>query len=341
MATQTLGVTFQYSHTIGRGEFSGPGFRNPVAVARGDDGTMYVVNRSYEYRPDGKRITICTVDEEYIGEFARGVVTAGVTEENEDDGSLIWPTSLAIDKDSNVYVADEWLNRISMFTKDGDWIDKWGTKGKSDGQLGGPSGMAFDADNNLLIVDSQNNRVQKFTKDGQFISKWGREGSGDGELSLPWGIAIGKDGSVYIADWRNDRVQKFTADGRFLMKIGTSGKGEGQLDRPTSVDIDQDGLIYVADWGNDRLQIFDADGNLVAVLTGDATVSKWGKDKLDANDEMWKERAIAQGIEREKDFWGAIGVEVDDEGRIFVVESARNRIQVYRKQTPMFFGGRL
>jgi hypothetical protein len=73
-----------------------------VAVARGDDGTMYVVNRSYEYRPDGKRITICTVDEEYIREFARGVVTAGVTEENEDDGSLIWPTSVAIDQDSNV-----------------------------------------------------------------------------------------------------------------------------------------------------------------------------------------------------------------------------------------------
>ena len=90
--TDNLGITFQYSHTIGRGEFSGPGFRNPVAVARGEDDTMYVVNRSYEYRPDGKRITICTVDEDYVGEFARGVHTAGETEENENDGSLIWPT---------------------------------------------------------------------------------------------------------------------------------------------------------------------------------------------------------------------------------------------------------
>ncbi len=341
MATQTLGITFQYSHTIGRGEFSGPGFRNPVAIARGEDDTLYVVNRSYEYRPDGKRITICTVDEDYVGEFARGVHTAGETEENENDGSLIWPTCVSIDHDHNVYVADEWLNRISMFTRDGDWIGKWGTKGSGDGELNGPSGMAFDADNNVFIVDSQNHRVQKFTKDGQFLAKWGAQGSGEGELNLPWGIAIDKDGNVFIADWANDRVQKFTADGRFLLSIGSTGKGEGQFSRPTSVSVDKQGLIYVADWGNERLQIFDDEGQVVSVITGDATISKWGKDKLDANDEMWAEREIAQGIEREKLFWGAVDVKVDDEGRIFVVESCRNRIQIYRKQQPMFFGGRL
>ena len=33
---------------------------------------------------------------------------------------------------------------------------------------------------------------------------------------------------------------------------------------------------------NDRLQVFDPDGNSVAIMTGDATISKWGKDKLDA-----------------------------------------------------------
>ena len=176
---------------------------------------MYVVNRSYEYRPDGKRITICTVDEDYVGEFARGVHTAGETEENENDGSLIWPTSVAIDSKGNVYVADEWLNRISMFDADGEWLGKWGTKGTGDGELDGPSGMAFDADDNLYIVDSKNNRVQKFTGDGQFVAKFGSTGSGDGELNLPWGISIDKDGNVFIADWGNDRIQKFTADGQY------------------------------------------------------------------------------------------------------------------------------
>ena len=42
MATAALGVSLQYSHSIGRGEFSGPGFRNPVAVALGADDSMSV-----------------------------------------------------------------------------------------------------------------------------------------------------------------------------------------------------------------------------------------------------------------------------------------------------------
>jgi DNA-binding beta-propeller fold protein YncE len=100
-------------------------------------------------------------------------------------------------------------------------------------------------------------------------------------------------------------------------------------------------VIYVADWLNDRLQVFDHEGNFVAAKTGEAGISKWGQDKLDANPEMWDERERAQGLEREKDFWGPTGVTVDDDGMIFVPESARNRIQVYKSQSPTFAGPRL
>ena len=43
----------------------------------------------------------------------------------------------------------------------------------------------------------------------------------------------------------------------------------------------------------------------------------------------------------EKLFSGPIAVEVDDAGRIFVAETGRSRIQVYRKQHPVFSGVRL
>jgi DNA-binding beta-propeller fold protein YncE len=87
--------------------------------------------------------------------------------------------------------------------------------------------------------------------------------------------------------------------------------------------------------------VFGPDGNFICVKTGDATVSKWGKDKLDANPEMWGERERAQDLEREKLFWGPSGVTVDDDNRVFVCEGPRNRIQVYRKQSPTFAGPRL
>ena len=144
---------------------------------------------------------------------------------------------------------------------------------------------------------------------------------------------------VYIADWRNDRIQKFSPDGKFLLKFGCSGTGDGEFNRPTGVAVDNDGDIYVADWNNNRLQVFDSEGNYLTQTTGEATLSKWGTNKLDGgNPEMWEERRIAQGLDREKDFWGPIAVEVDDEGRIFVVESARSRIQIFRKQYPVFYG---
>ena len=330
MATQAPTVVLQYSHTIGRYESSGTGFSRPVAMVRGRGDLMYVVSRAFEAFGFAKRVSICTVGEDYIGQFGRGV-TVGDSTDPETDGSIVWPTSIALDRDGNVYLADEGLNRISIFNKDGAWLGKWGTSGNGDGELNRPSGLAFDGDDNLFLVDSLNNRVQVFTKDGKYLAKWGREGSGDGEFNMPWGIEIDGKGDVYVADWRNDRIQKFTADGQFLMKFGGSGTGDGEFSRPTGVAVDKDGIIYVSDWGNDRLQVFGGDGRFITKLSGEATISNWGKEKLDANPEMWEAREVAQGLEREKLFWGPIAVEVDDECRVFVVEASRQRVQVYRK----------
>ena len=220
MTTDITQTTLQYSHTIGRAEQFGTGFSLPVAVARGEGDLMYVVSRGYDHLPKGKRITICTVGEDFVTDFARGAPESGPQETTDADGSIVWPTSIALDRDGNVYVANEWLNRISIFTKNGDWIGRWGTPGGGDGEINRPSGLAFDQDDNLYLVDTLNNRIQKLTKDGKFLDKWGRAGNGDGEFNTPWGIDIDGEGHVYVADWCNDRIRKFTPDGRFLMKIG-------------------------------------------------------------------------------------------------------------------------
>ena len=341
MTTKVQGATFRYSHTIGRGEEAGTGFKNPVSVARGEGDLMYVVSRAYDYRSDSKRITVCTVGEDYIGEIGNaGRLGGEMMDSGESDapGSMVWPTSVALDKAGNVYVSDEWLNRIAMFSSDGEWLGAWGTQGDADGEVDQPAGIAFDSEDNLYVVDTGNNRIQKFTKDGQFLAKWGQQGSGDGEFDMPWGIGLDADNNVYIADWRNDRIQKFAPDGSFLMAFGASGSEDGQFNRPADVTVDKEGLIYVADWRNDRVQVFDAEGRFITEIIGDATLSKWGITKLDANPDMKMQRDIAQGLEREKFLRGPMGVVVDDQDQVFIVDSQRNRIQIYRKIPPFFVG---
>ena len=344
MVTEVSPITFGYSHTIGRQENrSGNGFFYPVAITRDDEGLLYVVSRGSEtpaFFPC-KRVTVLTVDEELVREFGTKVPPEEA-DSSAPDGTFMWPTSIALDKDGIAYVADEWLNRISVFDKNGACTSRWGIAGDAEGEINHPAGLAFDAEDRLYLVDSANHRIQIFTKEGKFISAWGVQGTGDGEFNHPWGIEIDHNGDVFVADWRNDRVQKFDRDGRFLMKFGSSGHGDGEFNRPSGVAVDKDGIIYVTDFKNDRLQVFNADGSFITELTGDATLSKWGRERLELDPGMMRGRDRAQGLqEREKLFNGPIAVEVDEEGRVFVVETARQRLQIYRKQVASFHGGPL
>ena len=332
---------YTYSHTIGLYALLGRGFNNPVDMAFGKDGVIYVLNRAgpeVASRLPYKRISMCTVDEQYLGEFSSGGV---------DDGQIMWPSSIATDRDGNVYVSDEALQRVTIFDSRGRYLDKWGVKGRADGEFNRPSGIAFDPDDNLLVTDSLNCRVQRYTREGRFLESWGRPGRAAGEFNLPWGIHVDSDGNVLVADWRNDRVQRFDAGGSHIATYGVSGDADGEFNRPAGVAEDMDGNIIVADWGNERVQALRPDGRFLLSLRGESGISKWGQEYFDANAHELRERdksdmepalgPMALGSSREESanieklFWGPTAVKVDDEGRLFVVESCRFRIQVYQR----------
>ena len=314
---------FHYDRTLARFENFGTGFIGGVDLALAPEGRIYVLNRAWEYRGDGVRVTILTIDEDFVGDFTRF---------GREDGEVTWPTSIALDSDQNVYVADEWLNRISIFDKEGNFLDKWGVAGSGNGELNRPSGITFDAQDNLYMVDSLNNRVQKFTREGKFQLNWGEPGSGEGQFNLPWGLTVDSKGDVYVADWRNDRIQKFTSHGDFLAEFGVLGSAVGQFNHPTGVAVDKYGDIYVTDWGNDRVQVLTPDGRHITTFTGDAGLSKWGRDKLFPNPDMVKQRNLVRNLGLEKHFWRPKAVEIDEHGRICVLDSYRNRLQVYQKE---------
>ena len=286
----------------------------PIDIAFGDEGRLYVLCRD--------EIRRCNWDDEDLGTI--GSVGSG-------DGQISWPVAIIRDRQENLFVSDEALHRISIFSSDGQFLDKWGEYGDGDGQLDRPSGIAFDADENVYVADTMNHRVQKFTKEGRFLLGWGRPGDGEGELNMPWGVTVDELGDVYVADWRNDRIQKFTADGRFVFKFGASGSGDGQFNRPTGVAMDTDGDVYVADWGNHRVQQFDATARYVDKFIGDATLGKMARDYVLANARPLRLREMTP-LEQQKRLRHPASVRIDNQGRMYITDSGSHRIQVYKKE---------
>ena len=312
---------FRYSHTIGLLAQSGRGFSLPIDCAFGLDGIIYVLNRGTPTQRN-THVTICTVDSEYRADF--GSYGPG-------DGQFIWPTAIVMDREGCVYISSESEHRIQKFSPDGKFLSKWGTPGGAEDEFDGPSGMAFDREDNLYVVDHFNSRVQKFTKDGKFLLQWGSKGDGPGQFDLPWGIGLDAAGNVYVADWHNDRVQKFDTQGTFLAAYGTTGEAEGEFHRPSSVTVDRDGNIYVADWGNNRVQVLGQDGHCRAVLVGDAGLSKWAEEMLPANPDYMEAREKARNREVERFLKGPTSVKLDAAGSLYIVDSCRYRLQIYRR----------
>ena len=334
-AVQTLKL--EYVKTIGivNNAPVGRGFANPIDLAIHDDGRLFVMNRG---APVFTRIGVTNMNEDYLYEFSS---------HGDGEGQLRLAAGIALSNDGSVvYITDEYHHRISVFDADsGDFVRAWGTHGSADGEFDGPTGIRVDADENLYITDENNHRVQKITAEGRHLLTFGGAGSGEGELNMPWGICIAPDGSIFVADWRNDRIQQFSAEGEFIAKFGESGDDDGQFIRPSDVAVDADGNIYVTDWGNERVQILAADGSHVRTLRGEATLSKWALDFLAANPDEVETRKISNltpelpphldtphliSSQTEPYFWGPSSVNFDSEGRLFVTESSRHRIQVYQ-----------
>jgi DNA-binding beta-propeller fold protein YncE len=312
----------QYSHTIGALALTGRGFSNPVDLALGENGMMYVINRSNSFQaPQGAvRVTICTIDQDYVGQFG-GFGT--------DDGGFVWPTSIARDSKGNLFVSDEHRHDVQMFDAQGNFVRRWGSFGSEEGQLNRPSGLAIDPDDNVLVVDHLNHRIQRFSPEGQRLGGWGSQGSEAGQFDMPWGVVTDASGNVYVADWRNDRIQKFSPDGQHLASVGRSGSGDGELRRPANLGVDRDGTIYVADWGNERVVVFTPEGYPLTTLVGDSEMSKWGAEFLSANQDLLEGRKVMADGTPEKRFWGPTAIEIDEQGHVLIVDSCRHRIQVY------------
>lgn len=131
------------------------------------------------------------------------------------------PYGIALDRSSNVYVADEANARVEIFSSKylfaydrdleglfiSDPIVNW--MGKNGIQLENPAGLARDNKGRVYVVDAGHHRLLRFDENGvpEVIPE-----EAVSSFRNPSGIAIDFNDKIYVADTGNNRVQILRSD---------------------------------------------------------------------------------------------------------------------------------
>ena len=274
-----------------------------------------------------------------------GIITTAAGGGTGGDGgpatsALLWPAGVAVDAAGNLYIADQYHNRIRKVSPSGiiSTVAGNGTPGFSGD--GGPAtsasfsagGVAMDAAGNLYIADGGNNRIRRVdasgiitTVAGNGLYKFGGDGgpATTASLSNPCGVALDAAGNLYIADSGNKRIRKVSPSGIISTVAGNGTRGfsgdggpatSASLYYPTGVAVDAAGNLYIADRGNDRIRRVNAAG-IISTLAGNGTYGFSGDGGP----------ATAASLRL------PTGVAVDAAGNLYIADTYNGRV---RKVTP-------
>jgi hypothetical protein len=130
-------------------------------------------------------------------------------------------------------------NYVSVFNKEGDLINRWGTAGTGNGEFGypGPWGISV-YEEEVYVLDSGNNRVQIFSLEGVFSRTWGSFGTDvdAGEIRGARDMVI-YNGIVYLIDpGYGGVIQMFNPDGTFIDSWVPYDNSGGSLDEMICID---------------------------------------------------------------------------------------------------------
>jgi len=254
------------------------------------------------------------------------------------------PFSVAVDKTGNVFIADQFNNRIRKVDTSGNisTVAGNGTSGYTgDGsaatsaEMADPEGIAVDSSGNLYISDTANCVVRKVTSSGtistiagNFTNGCGYSGDGAAAtaamLNHPSGLVLDSKGNLYIADTSNDIVRILTTDGNINTYAGNFGAGIGftgdggpatsaRMNNPEGLAIDSAGNLYVADGNNNRVRVVNAATGVISTFAGSSTLGAYSGDG---------------GLATKAKLNTPKGVAIDSVGNLYIADAYNARIRL-------------
>ena len=235
-----------------------PNLGSPRGTAVNSKGQTVVLEAS------GSCVSVLTPEGEKIRTF--GTKGSG-------NGQLSNTWGVTVDKDDNIYVADNSTHRIQKFSPKGEFVQAVGSGSSGNNQLQfyHPMGIVYNhRDSNLYVADQWNHRIQVLTTDLRFVRAFGTEGTGSEQFQQPYDVAFNSDDKLYVADYNNSCIQVWTHDGRFLRAFSLKANGE-KLTNPRCIAIDDSDTVYVAESGTHCVSVFTSEGGYITTFGGEGS----------------------------------------------------------------------
>ena len=159
--------------------------------------------------------------------------------EGPGEGNLDVPRGLCSDYNGDVYVAEPPNNRVSVFSKQLQFLKCLGTQ-----QLQTPVDVKVTP-NSLVILDRSPNCIHFYSRSGDLLSSCVTQGK-DGMVYQPYFFCLDTAGNILITDNRDDDVKILSPSGHLIHEIGK----EGQLICPFGICVSELGTIFVVSWSN-------------------------------------------------------------------------------------------
>ncbi len=141
---------------------------------------------------------------------------------------------------------------------------------------------------------------------------------GSGVVEYPTDLAVDQVlGLVFVVDAATKRVKVFDTRGRARGTISGPGSTADRFQSPIGIAVDRDaGEVFVSDYGDPgghaAVKIFDYEGNFLAEISGEGSCGMLG---------------CSDGFSRPQ------GIELDGQGRIYVVDALLAQVLVYDRGT--------
>ncbi len=196
---------------------------NPVNITIDVDGTKYVSDTAR------REVAVFDANDQFVMRIG--------------DRPTLMPCDVAIVGDE-LFLSDLKDGEIEVWSKDGEFIRKFGSRGLGHDQFSVPIKINVGPDGRIYVTDRDQCIIKVFDQQGEYITSISQPGDRAGFLARPKGTAIDTEGRLFVTDSLWETVQVFRSDGQLLMVFGGLSLGPEAMGMPAGAAIDTSTLEF-------------------------------------------------------------------------------------------------